>query len=107
MDFQPARKDVQVQQEMFVSLSEPNVAEAGASGKGTWTMVYDEGFEVEIGDLNFFAFSNFSFESQKTSTMHNVSHCDETMVGWYHNKDRTKFGCYYGSKVTSQDRVNK
>ena len=67
-------------------------------------MVYDEGFEVEINNLNFFAFSNFSFElAQGGSTKHNISHCDQTMVGWYHNTDRTEFGCYYGSKVMTQE----
>jgi len=27
--------------------------------KGNWTMVYDEGFEINIGSENFFAFSKY------------------------------------------------
>merc|ERR1719436_2058468 len=60
-------------------------------------MVYDEGFEVNINGLSFFAFSNFTFEGSPKK--HNVSHCGQTMVGWYRNTNRTRFGCYYGSLV--------
>lgn len=104
VDFQPRRDDVQVGKHLTISLMDPNVAEDEHLQRGTWTMVYDEGFEVEINNLNFFAFSNFSFElAQGGSTKHNISHCDQTMVGWYHNTDRTEFGCYYGSKVMTQE----
>merc|ERR1719389_387232 len=70
--------------------------------QGTWTMIYDEGFEVNVAGLNFFAFSNFTFkknEKNPNAPKHNVSHCGDTMVGWYQNRDRTKFGCYYAAKV--------
>merc|ERR1719428_2160911 len=63
-------------------------------------MVYDEGFEVNLDGFNFFAFSNFTFvKDPKTKAKQNVSHCGDTMVGWYQNVDRTKFGCYFGSKI--------
>merc|ERR1719424_202671 len=35
-----------------VALHSPNVAKSD-SAHGTWTMVYDEGFEVTVGGLNF------------------------------------------------------
>jgi len=57
---------------------------------------------VKFNSLDFFAFSKFTFEknaSNKFEKPHNISHCGETMVGWYQNKDRTQFGCYYGKKV--------
>jgi cathepsin C len=59
-------------------------------------MIYDEGFEVAVGDLNYFAFSKFSFEP---GTSLNISHCGETEVGWYHNTARDQWGCYFGRKV--------
>jgi len=45
----------------------PNVV-TDSSGKniGTWTMVYDEGFEIETNDLNFFAFSKYSIEDGRS-----------------------------------------
>lgn len=73
-------------------------------------MVYDEGYEVTVGGLNFFAFSNFTFEKNHSASKqisHNVSHCGQTMVGWYRTEDRTKFGCYFGSKVFDSDLSTK
>jgi len=91
-------------QQMFVALKNPNIAAARES-HGTWTMVYDEGFEVNIAGLNFFAFSNFTYEVNPSDPLHkkhNVSHCGETMVGWYQNMDRTRFGCFYGTQVLQE-----
>jgi len=101
---QPARAivDAAPVEQLVVMLKAPNVAETARDAKGRWTMVYDEGFEVNVGGLNFFAFSNFTFEvnaSDPHRAKHNVSNCGDTMVGWYQNPERTKFGCFYGSKV--------
>jgi len=103
--------------QLMVTLRNPNIAVTARDSQGSWTMIYDEGFEVNVGGLNFFAFSNFTFEEsvpdavQKLtnptapSKKHNVSHCGDTMVGWYQNKDRTRFGCYYGTKVLTSPTV--
>mmetsp|Transcript_116390 Transcript_116390/g.336190 ORF Transcript_116390/g.336190 Transcript_116390/m.336190 type:complete len:532 (-) Transcript_116390:104-1699(-) len=105
---QPARNvvDVSKAEQLMVALKSPNVAETARDTKGHWTMVYDEGFEVVVSGLSFFAFSNFTFEvnaSDPLKAKHNVSNCGDTMVGWYQNLDRTKFGCYFGSKVIKSD----
>jgi len=105
---QPSRAAVDVArgEEIMVALRSPNVAETARDTKGRWTMVYDEGFEVVVGGLNFFAFSNFTFEANASNPhrpKYNVSHCGDTMVGWYQNLDRTKFGCYFGTKVLKED----
>ncbi|CAJ1397482.1 unnamed protein product [Effrenium voratum] len=105
VDVQPGRDVLDaVDRELVVSLKDPNIAEAEAHPLGTWTMIYDEGFEVELGHLNFFAFSNFTFDVNEHGK-HNISHCDQTMVGWYHNKDRTQFGCYYGTKIPTEEEM--
>lgn len=89
-----------------VTLQQPNVAKSKDDVHGVWTMVYDEGFEVTVDGFNFMAFSNFTFQHDpKTQAKHNVSHCGETMVGWYQNVDRSKFGCYYGSKLEKSEAV--
>jgi len=105
---QPARSvvDASKAEQLMVALKSPNVAETARDAKGHWTMIYDEGFEVVVSGLNFFAFSNFTYEvnsSDPLKAKHNVSHCGDTMVGWYQNVDRTKFGCYYGTKVLKED----
>eukprot|EP00418_Pyrodinium_bahamense_P096049 CAMPEP_0179048890 /NCGR_PEP_ID=MMETSP0796-20121207/19936_1 /TAXON_ID=73915 /ORGANISM="Pyrodinium bahamense, Strain pbaha01" /LENGTH=540 /DNA_ID=CAMNT_0020745361 /DNA_START=66 /DNA_END=1688 /DNA_ORIENTATION=+ len=93
--------------QLGVTLVNPNIAVTEGRAKGNWTMVYDEGFEVNVGGLSFFAFSNFTFEADaaKPHKKHNVSHCGQTMVGWYRNADRTRFGCYYASKTAMQKEV--
>mmetsp|Transcript_150718 Transcript_150718/g.281059 ORF Transcript_150718/g.281059 Transcript_150718/m.281059 type:complete len:550 (-) Transcript_150718:65-1714(-) len=91
--------------QLMVTLSNPNVAMSARDSQGSWTMIYDEGFEVNVAGLNFFAFSNFTFEKNpkhRSAPKHNVSHCGDTMVGWYQNRDRTRFGCYYGTKVLQE-----
>jgi len=107
--------------QLQVKLESPNKASAVMDGKpvtGTWTMIYDEGFEVQIGERKFFAFSKFSSDSAKQAkkAQHDkfgfvkenpneieYSYCDKTYPGWYHhvtNMDAPKWGCYYGVKNT-------
>mmetsp|Transcript_36264 Transcript_36264/g.66429 ORF Transcript_36264/g.66429 Transcript_36264/m.66429 type:complete len:513 (+) Transcript_36264:85-1623(+) len=91
---QPLQAYLKPTETFMLTLHDPN--EASAAGmQGRWTMIYDEGFEVSFDNVSFFAFSNFTFDGQH----HNVSHCGSTMVGWYSNTQRTKFGCYFGEKV--------
>jgi len=82
-----------------VSLQDPATASAEDGSTGSWTMIYDEGFEVALGDQVYFAFSNFEFVQDGRGGRTNVSHCGATQVGWYHNTQRTQWGCYVGSKV--------
>merc|ERR1719188_2264644 len=63
-DLQPVRASLDAlgnKSQLMVTLESPNVAHTAHDESGTWTMVYDEGFEVAVGKLNFFAFSNFTF----------------------------------------------
>jgi len=83
------------------TLGNPNTVTTEDGTSGTWTMIYDEGFEVAVGEQVFFAFSNFEFVEDDSGSKTNISHCDATQVGWYHNADRTQWGCYVGRKVGS------
>jgi len=86
-----------------VSMHSPNLAKTKGDDHGSWSMIYDEGFEVNAGGLNFLAFSNFTWEKDPNMTRkaHN-SHCGSTMVGWYRDKEAAKWGCFYGTKVQQQ-----
>mmetsp|Transcript_6488 Transcript_6488/g.11043 ORF Transcript_6488/g.11043 Transcript_6488/m.11043 type:complete len:579 (+) Transcript_6488:195-1931(+) len=84
-----------------ITLSNPNIASSEDGNTGTWTMIYDEGFEVDIGDLSFFAFSKFEFRGEDGRS-NNVSHCDQTQIGWYRDTMRSRWGCYFGRKITSE-----
>jgi len=83
-----------------VSLADPNIAlatdETGKQHKGTWTSVYDEGFEVDVSDRHFFAFSHFA---------KGKSQCKQTYPGWHRdaeNPDKKAWGCYTGEKQSEK-----
>jgi cathepsin C len=76
-------------------------------------MVYDEGFNIETENYSFFAFSkydknnsdnifasNTSFNSNSEKSKINFnSKCFSTCIGWYHNKEKSKWGCYQANKL--------
>jgi len=85
---------------MKVALTDPNVAvatdAAGKKHKGTWTVVYDEGFEVDVAGRKFFAFSKFK---------NGKSLCKHTWPGWHRdskNPDKQAWGCYTGQKQSEE-----
>jgi len=65
-------------------------------------MVYDEGFDVNVEEYSFFAFSKYStnpnqsefFSGNKKNKW--VSMCYSTLLGWYHKGE--SWGCFYGHK---------
>jgi cathepsin C len=81
-----------------VSIADPNVVvttdQHGKKEKGTWTTVYDEGFEVDTPSKHFFAFSKFGGGQ---------SLCKQTWPGWHreaNNPDSNRWGCYQGNKIS-------
>ena len=55
-------------------------------------MVYDEGFDVNINDYSFFAFSKYAPNSHDKW----YSMCYSTLLGWFHKGD--DWGCFYATK---------
>lgn len=93
--------DNKANEELTIELGQPNVAKINGQ-KGTWTMIYDEGIEVKVGNHVYMAFSNFSL-NKGVAVSHNVSHCDGTQVGWYSDVERKEFGCFYGQLIKATD----
>ncbi|XP_046390646.1 dipeptidyl peptidase 1-like [Ischnura elegans] len=86
-----------------VDLQEPNVAVDQYGNVGTWTLIYDEGFEVIVNGRKYFAF--FAYEESGGNT---VSHCEKTSVGWSHDVLTRNWACYYGMKqMSSTPRISK
>ena len=89
----------------------PDVAVDGSGQRGFWTMVYDEGFEVQIGGRSFFAFLRFRASKEPRDnaplapkdTAGFASECSRTATGWYHAANRTEWGCYYGVQAGGRD----
>jgi len=81
---------------------------------GKWTMVYDEGVELTIGNQVFFAFSKYTkigkfsptnADTEDTPGYKNI--CTETFLGWYHNiQTNDNWGCYWSEKVTKEYVAN-
>lgn len=65
---------------------------------GNWTMVANGGFEVNTEGLSFFAFFKFNGSNADGTEITGVN-CSQTMLGWYRNVDRTKFGCYFADMI--------
>ncbi|CAD7955864.1 unnamed protein product [Amoebophrya sp. A25] len=79
------------------SMTDQERAAAHFMGPKDWTMLYDEGFEVELGKLRLLAFSAFDFVNGK-----NQSRCGMTEVGWYRTIEEDvsssdfRVGCWIG-----------
>lgn len=79
-----------------VVLSEPNTATSPELGTGTWTMIYDEGFEIYFEDRTFFTY--FLYITSDAENKWN-SVCDKTFQGWYrpsNPKNHENWGCFHG-----------
>jgi hypothetical protein len=92
--------------ELRVDLTLPNVASAGGGGgDGSWTMVYDEGFEVVVNDRKFFAFFKYTSKHGHDVVSDKVgdynSECGATLLGWFHDVavgDTATWGCFVATK---------
>ena len=62
-------------------------------------MIYDQGFNLEFSDLSFYAFSKYEIKENADKKKGYNSLCFSTCVGWYRNRDSTKWGCYQAFKL--------
>jgi len=85
-----------------ITLVQPHIAKTSSDATGTFTMIYDEGFEVKVDNLVFFAFSRFDMVKGKNGKSTNSSKCGATHRGWYRDASRTKWGCYVATMVGKQ-----
>ena len=87
-------KDFKVVSELQVDLLFPDIVMDGDGNLGFWTMIYNQGFEVQLNNKKYFAFSAFEKSGENV-----VSLCDKTFHGWSHDAAKYKPGnwaCYKG-----------
>lgn len=98
------------------------VARTGAQ-VGKWSMIFDEGFEVRIGNRSYLAISRYTCASDTPDAWcktdkdaHENSDgsvsgwqpvCSETFIGWYHEIDSvsqevTGLGCWFGKRTPGE-----
>jgi len=110
-------KSFQVETEVIIKLELPNKATILPNMVndddllvGTWTMIYDQGFEVIIGGKRYFAFQYY-LKDMKTHKI--ISYCDRTFAGWVHNDvvhdtfPPTNWACYKGKKAKGLEDQGK
>jgi len=79
-----------------VELSYPNLAMDQFGNEGTWTMVYNQGFEVNVNGRSYFAFSDYRVDGSGAV----VSFCNQTLAGqgWSHEVHVRNWACLTGKK---------
>lgn len=97
---------LKVAKKITVDLNLPDFTTSSEAGKGTWTMVYDEGISANIDNMDFFAFNAYKPKAGFTMLSNikpenYISFCHKTLIGWY-NQGLNKFGCWRGRQVKKQ-----
>ena len=85
--------------EVLVTLLFPDTAVDMVGNVGTWTLIYNQGFEIRLAGRIYFAFFKFKKIGKTT-----ISICNTTFNGWVHNEvadanpvfPPTNWGCCYG-----------
>jgi cathepsin C len=84
----------------ILTLKSNDIAIIDMNGKifnGTWTMVYDEGFEIKFNDFSFFSFSKYIIDEENGKKSYK-SQCYLTCVGWYRQIEKENWGCFEAEK---------
>ncbi|GLH14385.1 Cathepsin L-like proteinase [Gryllus bimaculatus] len=76
-----------------IDLQYPNIAKDEFGNFGTWTMVYNQGFEVTVNERTYFAWSYYIKDGPNVT-----SFCDKTSAGWSHDVTLRHWACFYGRK---------
>ena len=80
--------------DVYIKLHFPNVATDNWGNIGTWTLIYNQGFEVIINYRKYFAFSLYEQVGEKV-----ISYCHQTFPGWSHDLLGHNWACIKGQKV--------
>ena len=87
-----------------ITLHAPNVATDAAGNRGSWTMIYDQGFEVTIHDRKYFHFMHYTTDASGNVT----TDCGRSLAdfGWAHDvptpgRSPENWACFTASKTAN------
>lgn len=78
------------------------MAKSDKGHSGEWTMIYDEGMDIKLGEHRFTA--NFNYFPDKSGKV--MTNCGKTIVGWYHNQGDNKKSCFKATKIVSDNEAH-
>lgn len=85
-----------------VTLEFPDKVTDEQGNLGTWTLIYNQGFEIIINYRKYFAFSKYKQNGTKVT-----SFCHQTMPGYSHDVLGHNWACWRGQKVTLNAGLKK
>ncbi|XP_068228280.1 dipeptidyl peptidase 1-like [Palaemon carinicauda] len=89
--------------ENIFSLEFPNVVIDEQGNHGTWTMIYNQGFEININQRSYFAYSYYEGDWGSST-----SYCNRTFNGWSRDVTVRNWSCFKTEKLTQvTPRVTK
>ncbi|KAF0306549.1 Dipeptidyl peptidase 1 [Amphibalanus amphitrite] len=76
-----------------LSLQAPNTVVDTYGNVGTWTLIYNQGFEATVNGRTYFAFSYYTQDGEEVTSL-----CDRTFPGWSHDVTVRNWACIRGQK---------
>jgi cathepsin C len=88
---------------LTISLTEPDVAVDASGNSGFWTLIYDQGIEITLGNKKMFWFFNYTQQGEQVT-----SYCGQSLArqAWFHDvpvvgQPPSNWGCFTASLSSS------
>jgi cathepsin C len=104
-DTLPDCSNFEVESTMKLTLQNPNVVVDAAGQKGTFTLIYDEGFEIRMHGRKYFAYFKHTVDKKVHGLFRHRSYCHRTQTGSFHDNARSNWGCMKAHKTLNPDEL--